>query len=148
AYEYDLNPVPRISGGEHINNVKGSLGRIQVCNWALHLAKDPATTIDRIRVGVQQFFEHHEFLQVARMRPIPHEAYYFNAGYFYFFGHFYCSQTINLLPPAERPGFHRQLRQCLLPAQRADGSFCDFQGTSYMTTSSTAFAAMALLAGL
>ena len=148
AYEYDLNPIPRINGGEHINNVKGSLGRIQVCNWALHLAKDPDTTIDRIRTGVQQFFDHHEFLQVARMRPIPHEAYYYNAGYFYFFGHFYCSQTIGLLPPDEREAWHARLRACILPAQRPDGTFCDFQGTSYMTTSSTAFAAMALLAGL
>ena len=148
AYEYDLNPIPRIRGGETINNVKGSLGRIQVCNWALHLAKDPETTTDRIRTGVQQFFDHHEFLLVARMRPIPHEAYYQNAGYFYFFGHFYCSQTINLLPMAEREEFHAKLRPCIVPAQRPDGSFCDFQGTSYMTTSSTAFAAMALLAGL
>jgi len=148
AYEYDLNPIPRVNGGPNINNVKGSLGRIQVCNWALHLAKDPDTTVDRIRTGVEQFFAHHEFLQVARMRPIPHEAYYQNAGYFYFFGHFYCSQAINLLPQGEREGFHVQLRPCILQAQRPDGSFCDFQGTSYMTTSSTAFAAMALRAGL
>ena len=148
AFEYDLNPVPRVSGGEHINNVKGSLGRIQVCHWALHLAKDPDLTEQQIRWGVEQFFAHHEFLQVARMRPIPHEGYYANAGYFYFFGHFYCSQTINLLPAAEREGFHRQLRPCVLRAQRPDGSFCDFQGTSYMTTAATAFSAMALLAGL
>lgn len=148
AYEYDLNPIPRLRGGESINNVKGSLGRIQVSNWALHLAKDPDTTIDRIRIGVQQFFEHHEFLQVARMRPIPHEAYYQNAGYFYFFGHFYCSQAIQLLPQVEREEFHAQLRPYIVAAQRPDGSFCDFQNTSYMTTSSTAFSAMALLSGL
>jgi hypothetical protein len=148
AYEYDLHAVPRITGGEHINNVRGSLGRIQVCNWALHQAGDAATTEARIRAGVEQFFAHHEFLHVARMRPYPHEAYYANAGYFYFFGHFYCSQTINLLPAAEREAFHAQLRPRLLRTQRADGSFCDFQNTSYMTTSSTAFAAMALLAGL
>jgi hypothetical protein len=148
AYEYDLNPIPRINGGEHINDVRGSLGRIQICNWALHEAGDPDTTVARIRTGVEQFFAHHEFLQVARMRPIPHEAYYYNAGYFYFFGHFYCSQAIGLLPAAEREGFHSQLRPHLLRTQRADGSFCDFQDTSYMTTASTAFAAMALLAGL
>lgn len=148
AYEYDLNPIPRLTGGEHINNVRGSLGRIQVCNWALHAAGDADTDVARIRTGVEQFFRHHEFLQVARMRPIPHEAYYANAGYFYFFGHFYCSQAINLLPAAEREDFHRQLRPHLLKPQRADGSSCDFQDTSYMTTSSTAFSAMALLAGL
>jgi hypothetical protein len=35
AYTYDLGPIPRITGGEDINNVKGSLGRIQVAHWAL-----------------------------------------------------------------------------------------------------------------
>ena len=140
--------APRVHGGEEINNVRGSLGRIQVSNWALHQFGDKDTTVDRIRTGVEQFFEHHRFLAVARMRPVPHEAYYANAGYFFYFGHFYCSQTIELLPEAEREGFHVQLREKLLLTQRRDGSFCDFQGTSYMTTSSTAFAAMALLAGL
>jgi hypothetical protein len=140
--------VPRLRGGESINAVKGSLGRIQACNWALHQVGDPETTAARIRTGVEQFFAHHEFLAVARMRPIPHEAYYANAGYFFYFGHFYCSQAINLLPADEREGWHRQLRARLLPTQRANGSYCDFQGTSYMTTSSTAFATLALLAGL
>lgn len=148
AYEYDLNPIPRLRGGEEINNIKGSLGRIQVCNWALRLAGDADTTVERVRTGVQQFFQHHEFLAIARMRPIPHEAYYQNAGYFFYFGHYYCSQTINLLPDGEREAFHRQLRAAILKTQRADGSFCDFQGTGYMTMSSTAFAALALMAGL
>lgn len=148
AYQYDLTPIPRVSGGESINDVRGSLGRIQVANWALFTLGDPDTTVDRVRDGIAQFFAHREFLQVARMRPIPHEAYYMNAGYFYFFGHFYCSQAINLLPAAERPALHALLRPHLLAPQRADGSFCDFLGASYMTTSSTAFTAMALLAGL
>lgn len=147
AYEYDLSPVPRISGGEHINDVKGSLGRIQVGNWALRLAGDPGITDAVVRAGVQQFFEHHRFLAVARMRPIPHEAYYYNAGYFFFFGHYYCALAIELLPAAERAPFRAQLRAKLLPTQRQDGSYCDFLGSSYMVTASTGFATLALLAG-
>jgi Prenyltransferase and squalene oxidase repeat len=148
AYEYDLNPIPRVRGGEEINNVRGSLGRIQACNWALAQFGDASITTDRIRDGVKLFFEHHKFLAVARMRPVPHEAYYANAGYFFYFGHFYCSQTIELLPSEEREPFREQLREKLLLTQRKDGSFCDFQSTSYMTTSSTAFSALALLAGI
>ncbi len=148
AYEYDLNPIPRVRGGEEINNVRGSLGRIQACNWALSQFGDASVTTERIRDGVKLFFEHHKFLAVARMRPIPHEAYYANAGYFFYFGHFYCSQTIEMLPTEEREPFREQLREKLLLTQRKDGSFCDFQSTSYMTTSSTAFSAMALLAGI
>ena len=147
AYEYDLSPVPRLNGGEHINDVKGSLGRIQVGNWALRQAGDAALTDAMIRQGLEQFFEHHRFLAVARMRPIPHEAYYLNAGYFFYFGHYYCGLAIELLPPADREAFRRQLRQKLLATQRADGSYCDFLGASYMVVASTAFATLALQAG-
>ena len=148
AYEYDLNPIPRIRGGEEINNVRGSLGRIQACNWALRASGDESVSLDDVRHGLDLFFEHHKFLAVARMRPIPHEAYYANAGYFFYFGHFYCSQAIELLPADEREPYRTKLREKLLATQRQDGSFCDYQSTCYMTTSSTAFAAMGLVAGL
>lgn len=148
AYEYDLSPVPRVTGGEQINDVKGSLGRIQACNWALRRLGDPAITEAHVRQGLTQFFEHHKFLAVARMRPIPHEAYYQNAGYFFFFAHYYCGLVIGELPAGEREGWHARLRPKVLETQRADGSYCDFLGSSYMVTASTAFATMALLAGL
>jgi len=148
AYAYDLTPIPRIDGGEGINDVKGSLGRIQIGNWALCRAGDPSITDAVIRKGLEQFFEHHKFLAVARMRPRPHEAYYANAGYFYFFAHCYAGFAIELLPPAEREGFRERLRRKVLETQRADGSYCDFLGASYMVTSSTAFATLALQAGL
>lgn len=148
AYEYDLNPVPRMNGGEHINDVKGSLGRIQACNWALRRSGDPGITDAVIEQGLEQFFDNHRFLSVARMRPIPHEAYYYNAGYFYFFGHYYCGLVIELLPAERRERFRERLRPKILETQRPDGSFCDFLGSSYMVTSSTAFAVLGLQAGL
>jgi hypothetical protein len=148
AYEYDLNPVPRMNGGEHINDVKGSLGRMQTCNWALRRNGDPGITDDVVERGLELFFEHHRFLRVARLRPIPHEAYYYNAGYFYFFGHYYCALAIELLPADRRERWRRQLRPKIAEAQRADGSYCDFLGSSYMVTASTAFATLGLMAGL
>lgn len=148
AYEYDLNPIPRVSGGEHINNVKGSLGRIQVCNWALRRAGTPWVTDEKIRDGVAQFFEHHRFLDVARMRPVPHEAYYANAGYFYFFGHYYCALAINELPAAEREALHSRLRPHVVKCQYEDGSTGDFLHSRYDILASTAYAAMALDLGL
>ncbi len=148
AYEYDLNPIPRITGGEHINNVKGSLGRIQICNWVLRRAKTPWVTDDKLREGVGWFFEHHRFLDVARMRPVPHEAYYANAGYFYFFGHYYCALAINELPAAEREAWHARLRPHVVKCQYDDGSTGDFLHSRYDVLASTAYAAMALDLGL
>jgi hypothetical protein len=148
AYEYDLNPIPRISGGEMINNVKGSLGRIQVCNWALASTGDKSITPDKLREGLGLFFEEHRFLDVARMRPIPHEAYYQNAGYFYYFGHYYAAMAINLLPESEREALHAKLRPHLAKTQRADGSCNDFWNTSRQFAADTALLSLALSAGL
>ena len=148
AYEYDLNPIPRITGGEMINNVKGSLGRIQVCNWALSTVGDKWMTPDKLREGLELFFEEHRFLDVARMRPIPHEAYYQNAGYFYYFGHYYAALAINRLPESEREAWHARLRPHLAKTQRADGSVNDFLNTSRQFAADTALLSLALSAGL
>ncbi|MBI5364168.1 MAG: hypothetical protein HZA53_13390 [Planctomycetes bacterium] len=148
AYEYDLNPIPRISGGEHINNIKGSLGRIQVCNWARRRAGDRSVTDDKLRAGLEAFFDDHKFLDEARLRPIPHEGYYAVAAYFYFFGHAYAGQVINLLPPAEREAWHAKLRAEIAKCQWKDGSFMDFLGSQHMQIASTSFSILALHAGL
>jgi len=148
AYEYDLNPVPAISGGEHINRSKGSLGRTQVCNWARRLLGDEGLHLDKIRAGVDAFFAEHRFLDVARMRPIPHEAYYRNAGYFYHFGHYYAALAIELLPAAEREARRGQLRAHVVKTQRKDGSFSDFLDQEYLLIADTAFCVLALQAGL
>jgi hypothetical protein len=148
AYEYDLNPIPRMVGGEHINQVPGSLGRIQVCNWALASVGVGKVTPDLMRAGLEQFFDDHRFLDAARLRPIPHEAYFANAGYFYFFGHYYAALTINLLPESEREELHARLRPHLVKAMRENGSCTDFLNSDYDVLASTAFLALALDAGL
>jgi hypothetical protein len=147
AYMYDLRPIPR-RPGESIDNVKGSLGRIQVCNWALRRAGSEGATDERLREGLQAFFDDHEFLDIARMRPIPHEAYYANAAYFYMFGHCYAAQVINELPEAERAEWHRKLRTHLAKIQWADGSSLDFPNMSCMQTAGTAFSILAFQAGV
>ena len=110
AVSYDLDAIPRIDGGENINQVKGSLGRIQVANWALRRAGVPSVTDERIRWGVEQFFENHRFLDAARLKPVPHESWYANAGYYYFFGHYHAALAIQELPEAERAALHARLR--------------------------------------
>jgi len=147
AYAYDHRPIPRL-GGESIDQVKGSLGRIQVCLWALRKAGDPSATDDRLREGLGWFFDLHRFLDVARMRPIPHEAYYANAGYFYLFAHYYAAHVIELLPAEEREAWHAQLRPHLVKVQDRSGRVTDFLGTGYLAVAGTAYAALALEMGM
>jgi len=147
AYQYDHSPVPWV-GGESINDVKGSLGRMQVGNLALRRAGDKTITDERIRKALGDFFNEHKFLDVGRMRPIPHEAYYFVAAYFYFFGHAYCGQVINELPEAEREAWHQKLRAHVVKVQWKDGSSIDFPNMSCMQIAGTAFSILALQAGV
>jgi hypothetical protein len=148
AYTYDLGPIPRISGGEDINEVKGSLGRIQTANWALRRSGDKKITDEALRWGLQQFFENHKFLDAARLMPIPHESWYRNAGYFYYFGHYHAALVINQLPEAEREAWHAKLRMELVKTQWKDGASQDFPGSFYNTTYATSFSILALAAGL
>ena len=147
AYSYDLQPIPWV-GGESINEVKGSLGRIQACNWARRKAGDPKMTDEEIRKGLEMFFAEHRFLDAARMKPVPHEAWYFNAAYFYFFGHYHAALAIDELPEAEREPWHRKLRAELLKVQWQDGSSIDFPNMSCMQIAGTSFSLLALQHGL
>ncbi len=147
AYAYDERVIPWV-GGDSINDVKGSLSRIQVCNWALHSVGEKKVTLDRLRAGLENFFEHHRFLDVAFMDPVPHEAYYYNSGYFYLFGHYYAAKVIQLLPEAEREGWHARLRPHLVKVMRASGASTDFLTSSYMQVAGTAYSALGLELGL
>ncbi|MFT7619236.1 MAG: hypothetical protein ACI97A_002886 [Planctomycetota bacterium] len=149
AYQYDMRAIPRSPAGESIDNVKGSLGRMQVCNWALRATgNEKLVTLARVRKGLAAFMKFHRFLDVARMRPVPHEAYYANAGYFYYYGHYYASMSISLLPVTEQEAWHAQLRPHIVKTQRKNGSFCDFIGQEYMVVADTAYAIMTLNNGL
>lgn len=148
AYEYDLNPRVRIGGIEHINRMEGSLGRTQVGNWSRIRASDRRVTPDVVREGLAALFKHHGFLDHVRTRPVPHEGFHANAGYFYYFAHYYAAKVINTLPEAEREEWHAQLRPHITKTQWKDGSMSDFMDAGYAITSATAFAIMTLEAGL
>ncbi|MFT7484320.1 MAG: hypothetical protein ACI9F9_000160 [Candidatus Paceibacteria bacterium] len=148
AYTYNFNLRPRPFGGESINQVPGSTGRIQVCHWALARAGLERITPDLLAEGLGQFFEYHAYLDMARRRPIPHEGWFANAGYFYFFGHYYAARVIELLPLDQRERWSRRLRYHIAKTLTDEGSCSDFMSTSYEITASTAFAALVLALGL
>lgn len=148
AYEYDLNPQVRIGGIEHINRMEGSLGRTQVGNWARVRAHDRHVTHEVVREGLSALFKHHGFLDHVRTRPVPHEGFHANAGYFYYFAHYYAAKVISTLPEEEREEWHAQLRPHITKTQWKDGSMSDFMDAGYAITSATAFAILTLEEGL
>ena len=148
AYAYDYRPIQRRLTAESINQVQGSLGRIQVGNWALAVRGVKWMTLDELRTGLEQFFRYHSYLDMARLRPIPHEGWYANAGYFYFFAHYYAARVIELLPEQEREPLRARLRAQVAKTLRPDGSTSDFLTSGYQVVAATSFAALTLELGL
>ena len=143
AYAYDVNAIPRHLSLESINQIKGSLGRIQAGNLALYRAgKD--ITVDDLVWGLEQFVKHHKFLDVARNKPIPHEAYYANAAYFYLFAHYYASQVYELLPEEKRAKFAAHIQAGILDSRQKDGAMWDFWIANNTKAYGTSFGILAL----
>jgi len=137
-----LVPGPgRLTG---INQVKGSLSRIQVGNLALHRAGSELIDHEDLLSGLDAFFRDHRFLDVARKKPYPHEAYYQNSGYFYFYGHFYAAQVLEQLDPSEQVRYRSRLAREVVKTAEDDGSMWDFYINTYHKPYGTAFGVMAL----
>jgi hypothetical protein len=126
-----------------INQVKGSLGRIQACNLALLRAGEDVGVDERLR-GLELFFEHHKFLDAALRKPIPHEAYYANAAYFYLYGHYYAARVIATLPRERQAAFWPRLQSEVLKTQEPDGGMWDFWISAHTKPYGTAFSVLAL----
>jgi len=123
-----------------INRPAGSLGRSQACNAATRAFGDTAVTDDVIRTWLQRLFDRNGWLDHGRKRPIPHEAPAKVAGYFYYYGHYYASECIHILPENERGPWKEKLAALLIPKQEKNGSWWDYPlynyhyayGTGYM----------------
>jgi hypothetical protein len=125
------------------NRDKGSLGRTQSCYYALKLWNEGGVGEKEIREGLERLFKDHRFIEIGRKRPMPHEGWYFTAGYYYYFGHYYAARLIEGL--ADKADYREQLRSYVLPHQEPDGSWWDFHLYDYGKPWGTSFAIMTLL---
>ncbi len=143
AYDYDVRAVSRHLSMESINQVKGSLGRIQVCNLALWRAGGDVEMKD-LEWGLEQFVKHRKFLVAARNKPIPHEAYYANAAYFYLFGHYYAARVLEVVSDEVRAKWAPHIQGGFLEARQKDGAMWDFWIASNTKPYGTSFGVMGL----
>ncbi len=127
-----------------INRPAGSLGRSQACNLALQLWGEKTINTDVHKTWLDRLYARNLWLDIGRKRPIPHEAYFQIAGYFFFYGHYYASLCIESLPEADRPFYQEHLAKVLLPLQEKDGSWWDYPLYNYHYAYGTAYTLMAL----
>jgi hypothetical protein len=159
TYNYDWGRVPDPS--HLINKAKGNISRAQPCNLALSLwgpsfavadvTKAPAkasegrglVTREKVIADLELMFREHKWLDIGRKRPIPHEAWYYHAGYFYYYCHYYAMRLILRLGD-DGARFRKPLVEAILPQQEPDGSWWDFPEFSYDKVYGTALALLAI----
>lgn len=127
-----------------INRPAGSLGRTQACNLALRIWGDETISDGIMLEWLQRLEDRNGWLDIGRKRPVPHEAWFAVAGYFFYYGHYYAACGIHLLPEGEREASRRLVADLIVPLQEKDGSWWDFPFYSYHQPYGTAFAVMTL----
>jgi len=142
AYVYSLPHqwVPR----RPINRPAGSLARSQVCNAALRAFGNEAITDEVIITWADRFLEREGWLSIARKRPRPHDIHFQISGYFYYYGIFYFTEAVSLLPEEHHARYAKTLAQILLERQEKDGSWWDYPLYAYHQPYGTGYALMAL----
>ena len=140
-YGVDYKYLPRLPA----NLPRGSLGRTQPANYALHLWDSPKADADACRKGLDFFFAQHAALEAGRKRPMPHTSWYQTSGYYYYFDHYYAARLIDLLGPDAHATYNRQMLDVILPHQEPDGSWWDYPMWDYHKPYGTAFAVMTVL---
>lgn len=144
-FSYAYGEYLRMKPMHPINRPGGSLGRSQACNLALRMYGDERITDEVVKTWLDRLYARNGWLSMGRKKPIPHESFFYVAGYFYYYGHWHAALSIDLLPAAERPHFQDHLAHILLPLQEKDGSWWDFPLYDYHQQYGTSMAVMSLL---
>jgi len=140
-YGVDSRYVPRAA----FNLPRGSVGRTQACNFSLLLWQNPKIGEKEIMAGFELFEKEHDFLQMGRQRPIPHDSWYATAPYYYYFGHYYAARLVEGLKGDARDKYAKVVADGVLKYQESDGSWWDFPMWDFHKPYGTAFAVMTLL---
>ncbi|MEM9236768.1 MAG: hypothetical protein AAGB14_08320 [Verrucomicrobiota bacterium] len=140
VYSHDHRMYPR--GG--INRPAGSLARSQACNAALKVFGDDKVTPEIIERWAKRFIDREGFLSIGRKRPVPHETHFQISGYFYYYGVFYFTESVRLLPEESQAGHARKLAEVILFRQEKDGSWWDYPLYDYHQPYGTGYSLMAL----
>jgi hypothetical protein len=126
-----------------INKTKGSLARTPACLLALN-DWGKAVSPERALKALDDLDREGRFLQIARKYPVPHETWYFNSGYFCFYGYYYASRLVALAPESSRDRHKASIAKYLVSVQEKDGSFWDYQLYGYHQAYGTGYVLLTL----
>jgi hypothetical protein len=142
SYTYSFNH--RMRPRSDINLPAGSLARSQACNAALRVFGEKSVTDEILTTWADRFLAREGFLGNVRKRPVPHEGAFRIAGYFYYYGIYYFTESVKLLPKEKHAAYAKRLAAILLERQEKDGSWWDYPLYDYHQTYGTGYSLMAL----
>lgn len=142
SYVYSFNH--RMRPRADINLPAGSLGRSQACNAALRVFGEKTVTDEVLTTWADRFLDREGFLSNVRKRPVPHEGQFHIAGYFYYYGIYYFTESVRLLPREKHAAYAKRLAAILLERQEKDGSWWDYPLYDYHQAYGTGYSLMAL----
>ena len=123
-----------------INKPAGSSARSAVCETTLVLLG--GGSVKDIRSALEAFHTHWDELEARRKKKGTHEGPFLIAPYFFYYGHRYAAQAIEMLPEEERAKERERLLQVILKTRDADGTWNDriFERSRNYGTASVALA--------
>lgn len=139
-YDHDRKYAPRAG----YNLPRGSVGRTQASNFALWVWGHPRVGEQAAIDGLQLLEREGRYLNLGRKRPYPHDSWYSNAPYYYYFGYYYAARAMERLGERGRP-YRGAVLAGVLPFQEEDGSWFDYIMWDYHKPYGTAFAVMTLV---
>lgn len=143
-FAYTYSHAHRYSPRSPINRPAGSLARSQACNAAMRIFGDETVTDEIIITWAERFLDREGWLSIGRKRPVPHETHFQISGYFYYYGIFYFTESVALLPRGKQAAYARRLAELILMRQEKDGSWWDYPLYSYHQPYGTGYSLMAL----
>jgi hypothetical protein len=106
-----------------INKLPGSVARSPVCETTLILLG--GGKLEEVKKSIDAFHTHWEELEKRRQKPGTHVGDYKIAPYFFYYGHRYCAQAIQMLPEKERTAERERLMKWVMQVRDKDGLWND-----------------------
>ena len=141
---YAYSHMHRMRPRADINRPAGSLARSQSCNAALRAFGREGITDEVITEWADRFLAREGFLSIARKRPMPHDIHFRISGYFYYYGIYYFTESVRLLPPEKQKPYAEKLAALIISRQEKDGSWWDYPLYDYHQPYGTGYCLMAL----
>jgi hypothetical protein len=120
-----------------------SAARSTVCETTLVLLSGGSR--DAVRAALEIFHDNWGELEKRRQKTGTHEGPYHIAPYYFYYGHRYAAQAIELLPEKDRPAERERLLRTILKTRDDDGTWND-RVFARSRNEGTAMVVLALLA--